>query len=79
MSEEITQQKVDDAVAEARADWAKLVEDSGKTQSEFIASRGLSTELLLMFSEFKDMAIKEGFSCPDIIEGVTVTVVDSNN
>lgn len=73
--EEISQASVDETVVEAREYWESVIKESGLTQTEYIAS-GQATSFLAQYTDFQNYVVSEGFECPNIAEGVTVTITE---
>ena len=73
----VSQNAVDELVKASREKWAQMVEDSGTSQSVFIACSSEATQFLGHYKTAQD-AIKEryGIIVPDLFEGLNVEVSD---
>lgn len=71
MKEEITQEYVDNAFAETKREWDKLVMASGKHETIFALS-STGTQFLGSFQEIREQVIALGLTIPNLCAGVTV-------
>ena len=76
-TKEITQETVDQLVAEIREYWNELFVSSGKDRTIFLMTSKESKEILAKFAEVQEEVREQGLECPDLLEGVTVTVKDA--
>lgn len=79
MSEELTQEIVNEEAANLRSHWEDKVTESGLSQSLFIAKNedGFATEFLSLYQAAKEYVESLGLVMPVVVEGVDVKVNDS--
>ena len=70
-----TQETFDEIHRQVRSEWEKMVDDSGQTEHMFIALDREAMRYLAMYKDIQDYAQSKGFGLPDLVEGVTVSVV----
>lgn len=70
----ITQSQVNEAVLKTKNEWDRLVKESGKSETMYIALSSEATVYLAQYEEVKQRMTSEGFTIPDLVEGVTVTL-----
>jgi hypothetical protein len=76
MNEKITQEQIDAGVNQAREEWEKMLSDSGEDQTMFIANNKEAIQFLGEYQSMKETLVKQGWSLPDLIEGVKVNLTD---
>jgi hypothetical protein len=74
MSEEITQDIIDKGIAQAKAQWHKMVADSGLSQAVFIATKKEAAQFLGEYEMMRDQLKKQGWVLPQLIDGVKVNL-----
>ncbi|MFT5757053.1 MAG: hypothetical protein ACI9LM_001778 [Alteromonadaceae bacterium] len=77
MSEQITQDQIDAGVNQAREEWEKMLSDSGEDQTMFIANNQEAIQFLGQYQSMKETLVKQGWSLPDLIDGVKVNLSDT--
>lgn len=77
MTEQITQEQIDAGVNQAREEWEKMLSDSGEDQTMFIAHNQEAIQFLGQYESMKEVLLKQGWSIPDLVDGVKVNLSDT--
>lgn len=76
MSEEITQELIDKGINQAIEQWQKMLEESGMSQTMFIASDKEAAQFLGEYEMMRDSLIKDGWLVPVLVDDLIVTISD---
>lgn len=78
MSDNLTQEKVDEIFVEIKKEWDLLIAKSGQSASMAIAlgCKGVS-EFLCKYQEAKEVVESQGLVMPVLVEGLSVTIKES--
>lgn len=71
---ELTQELVDEAFAEAKAEWVRMVDASGMSQTLFFVSSNEATQFIYEYNHYKDAVMEQGFTAPELVDSMTMTV-----
>lgn len=76
MSEEkLTQEKIDGIFGEIKSEWDKMVKESGRSESMFIALGGKTPSNFLAYYQMaKEHVESEGLIMPELVKGLKVSV-----
>ena len=76
MSEKITQELIDKGVNQAAEQWQKMLDESGMSQTMFIASNKEGAQFIGEYEMMRESLIKDGWLVPVLVEGLIVTISD---
>lgn len=74
MSEEVTQSQVDEIFVEAKAEWHRMVEESGHSEAVFMAVSSEATQFLASYHYARTEVEAAGLTMPDLVPGLKITV-----
>lgn len=68
-----TQEDIDNFFKEAKAEWNKMVSDSGLSQSVFVATSHEAFEFIHIYEQVRIDCESAGLNLPPIVDGIEVT------
>jgi hypothetical protein len=79
MSAEITQEIIDAGVSQAREQWKKMVEESGVSQTIYVATNKEATQFLGEYEMMRESLKDKGWTLPELVDGLKVNLSDSTS
>ena len=76
MSDEITQEIIDAGVSQAREQWQKMVDESGVSQTMFVATNKEASQFLGEYEMMRESLKEKGWTLPDLVDGLKVNLND---
>jgi|TARA_B110000211_G_scaffold172706_1_gene195026 hypothetical protein len=77
MSNVITQEQIDEGVKQAKEQWTLMLNESGMSATNFIASNSEATNFLGEYEMFRASLVSHGWKVPVLVEGINVTLSDN--
>jgi hypothetical protein len=73
---EFNQEDVDLAVSEAKVKWAKMLDESGLSQTMLLVTSKEASEFMGVYAMIQKEVIAQGFNMPNLVEGIQVNFPD---
>lgn len=79
-SEVFTQEQINESFIEIKAEWDKLVKESGRSESMFLAMGGeIVSHFLYNYQVAKEHVESQGLVMPALVKGLSVSVSQKEN